>query len=311
MKKTLIHLTFVAVFGMVLSVHGNILVNDTWLDGTRTDPASTVYSEYGVDSDFDGNIESAWYRGGTGTLDPVGPGGPLRGDLGAGGTGSGSWTTFFAPGATAVNLANVGDRLTVTWAFTLQNVGAVNSSQNFRVALVDTPEADRLLADGSPPSSTYAGYGMLNNMGVTLGRTTPFRIVERSAPATSSALLSATGSWATSADDTVTVGDPGYAADTLYTFVMSLTRTALGLDIASSITGGSLGGDGTLVASFSDTTPNTYSYDTFAIRPSSAVGTAQIFDTTLFKVEVVQVPEPGTLALLSLGGLGLLLRRRK
>lgn len=151
MKKTLIHLTFVAVFGMVLSVHGNILVNDTWLDGTRTDPAPTVYSEYGVDSDLDMNIESAWYRGGTGTLDPVGPGGPLRGDLTLNGTGSGSWTTFFAPGATAVNLANVGDRLTVTWAFTLQNVGAVNSSQNFRVALVDTPEADRLLADGSPP----------------------------------------------------------------------------------------------------------------------------------------------------------------
>ena len=80
---------------------------------------------------------------------------------------------------------------------------------------------------------------------------------------------------------------------------------------SGAITGGSLGGDGNLVASFSDATPNTYSYDTFAIRPSSANGTAQVFDTSLFKVEFVQVPEPGTLALLSLGGLGLLLRRRK
>lgn len=310
MKRVSIYLTLLAVFGLSSSLYGSVIVNDTWLDGTRTDPASPTYSEFGVDGDLDGNIESAWYRGGTGTLDPVGPGGPLRGDLGAGGTGSGSWTTFFAPGGNAVNLANVGDRLTVTWAFTLQNVGVQNNSQNFRVALVDTPEAARLLADGSPGSSTYAGYGMLNNMGLTLGRTTPFRIVERSDPLTSSALLSATGSWATLADDTAVVGDPGYAADTLYTFVMSLTRTAAGLDIASSITGGTLGGDGTLVASFSDTTPSTYLYDTFSIRPSSAVGTAQIFDTTLFKVEVVSIPEPSTLALASLA-LALIVWRRK
>jgi hypothetical protein len=205
---------------------------------------------------------------------------------------------------------DVGDQMTVTWAFTLQNVGAQNGNQNFRVALVDTPEANRLTANGSPIDSTYTGYGMLNNMGVTLGRTTPFRIVERSLLTTGNLLVSS-GNWTGVADDTVAVGDPGYAAATPYTFVMSLTRTASGLDIASSITGGSLGNDGNLVASYSDTTPNTYSYDTFAIRPSSATGTAQIWDTSLFKVEFVDVPEPGTLALLSLGGLGLLLRRRK
>jgi len=297
-------------FALASSVRANILVNDTWLDGTRTDPASPTYAEnngiVGVDMDLDGDIESTWYRGGTGTFDPVGPGGPLRGDLGAGGTSSGSWTTYFAPSGTSVNLMDVGDQLKVTWAFSLQNVGAENGSQNFRIALVDTPEAARLTANGSPSSSTYGGYGMLNNMGVTLGRTTPFRIVERADPLTSSALLSSTSSWVTGADASATVGDPGYVDGTLYTFVMSLTRTAAGLDIASSIAGGSLN----LAVSYSDPTPSTYSYDTFSLRPSSAVGTAQIWDTSLLQIEFVDVPEPSSIVLAGLGGFLLALWRR-
>ncbi len=307
-RLNIILVTLTVAFAPALLLPGADLVNDTWLDGTRSDPGA--YSEYGVDADLDGNIESAWFQGGTGTLDPVGLGGPLRGDLTAGGTGSGSWTTYFTPNANSVTLANVGDMLKVTWAFKLGNVGIQNSSQNFRVALVETPDADRIQTSGAPPDSTFTGYGMLMNMGVTLGRTTPFRIVERSLLTTGN-LLSSSGNWATFADDTAVVGDTGYAADTLYTFVMSLTRTAAGLDIAASITGGSLGNDGVLQTSGSDASPNTYTFDTFAIRPSSATGTAQIFDTSLFQVELTQVPEPSMLALLGLGGLGLFLRRRK
>src|SRR4051794_29260427 len=73
------------------------VVNDTWLDGTDTDPASPQYSEYGADSDTDGNIESAWYQGGVGSLDPVGAGGPERGNLTAGGASSATWSTYFTP----------------------------------------------------------------------------------------------------------------------------------------------------------------------------------------------------------------------
>ncbi len=42
------------------------LVQDTWQDGDRTTPAAPIYSEAGVDADLDGDLASAWFRGGNG-----------------------------------------------------------------------------------------------------------------------------------------------------------------------------------------------------------------------------------------------------
>ena len=46
-------LTFMAVFGLALSGQAAVLVNDTWQDGTRTDPVPPTYSENGTDLDSD------------------------------------------------------------------------------------------------------------------------------------------------------------------------------------------------------------------------------------------------------------------
>jgi PEP-CTERM motif len=298
-------LTVVAFVGLTLHGYAVDIVNDTWIDGTRTDPAAPIYSENGTDTDLDGNIESVWYLGGAGTLAPVGAGGPLRGDLGVGGTGSGSWTTYFTAGATPITLANPGDSLKVTWQFTLTGTAAANTSQNLRLALVNTPPAALLAADASPGSSTYAGYGMLMNMGgPTLGNSNPFQLVERIAPGTSSALLSAGGSW-TALGNGATSGNAGYADGTPYTYVMQLTLNGSGgVDIVSTMTGGTLNGSGSASVALTDTTPNSTNYNTFAVRPSSATGAAQIFDTSLFKVEFTSVPEPSTIALAGLAMLG-------
>src|SRR5215212_373550 len=101
-------IALIAMLGRTPSVSAATIVNDTWLDGTDTDPASPVYSEYSVDADSDGNLESAWFRGGDGTLDPTGAGGPERGKFSAPtSTSSASWTSYFTHEGTPVTLVNV------------------------------------------------------------------------------------------------------------------------------------------------------------------------------------------------------------
>src|SRR5689334_2248639 len=91
-----------AAAGVARVAHAGPIVNDSWLDGTRTDPAAPTYSENGVDSDGDGNIESAWFVGGTGaTL------APSAGHLVMNNTAtSSSFTTYFTPESSPVTLAN-------------------------------------------------------------------------------------------------------------------------------------------------------------------------------------------------------------
>src|SRR5688572_23823593 len=124
------------------SSHAVVVVNDTWIDDTDSDPASPVYSENGVDADADGDLESVWFQGGVGSLEPVvggGPG-PLQGNMTPGGTSSATWTNYFTPEASPVSLAQ-GETLRVTWVFSPTNVNVSNTSQNLRIALMDSPSA--------------------------------------------------------------------------------------------------------------------------------------------------------------------------
>jgi hypothetical protein len=290
-----------------------VVVNDTWLDGTRTDPASPTYSENGVDSDTDLNLESAWFQSGVGSLNPVGLGGPLRGNMTAGGTTSAAWTTYFTPEGSEVNLANNGDKLRVTWVFTPSNVNANNTSQNFRFALVDTVAGSgsaRATTDGTLPNAIYQGYAIFGNMGQTLGNSNPFQLRERTL-ATSGALLNNSGDFSTQLQNGATTPNHGYDSGTQYTMVWEMTRNGSSLDISVNMSGGTLDNDGSAVITFNDATPNSFTYDTFGIRPSGATTTAELFDTSLFKVETFLVPEPAAMTLLVLGALPMIRRCRR
>ena len=288
-----------------------VLVRDTWKDGTDTDPAPPVYSEHGVDLDGDGDIESVWFQGGDGSLNPVGANGPLRGQFSAPTiTSSASWTTYFTPGGSEVNLANNGDKLRVTWKYTPRNInnGGTNTSQNFRFALVDTPNdaANRLLINNAPGSAAYTGYAMFTNMSTTLGNSNPFRLMERGVA--SGDLLSTSGNWAPLANG-ATTGNDGYDNDAEYTMIWEVTRNALDFDV--SVAGPGIDGDGLAQVLFSDATPNGFVFDTFAVRPSGATTTAEIIDTSLFEVEFIAVPEPTSMAVIVLAAMALTRRARR
>ncbi len=291
----------------------NNLVNDTWLDGTRTDPASPTYAENngvtGTDADLDGNLESAWF-GSSGAAFTVPAAGDLRGTIG---TGSLSMYSYFTQPTTPVTLANVGDELRLQWTFTPNGTIAVNTSQGFNLALALTPTtALRNVSDsGSPQNANYTnGFAMFMNMAPTLGNGNSFQL--RKWGIASGALLGTSGNW-TALTNGVASGTTGYTSGTSYSFVYDLTMTAGGLQVVSSMTGGSVGGTGSISDTYLDPSITTASFDTFDVRPSgNATGAAQI-DTSLFKVDFITVPEPSTVMLVG-AGLGLMLglvRRRR
>ena len=58
------------------------------------------------------------------------------------------------------------------------------------------------------------------------------------------------------------------------------------------MTGGSLNNTGSATVSYSDSAPNTFTFDTFGVRPSDAADSAASFDTTLFEVEFIPGATP-------------------
>lgn len=275
-----------------LPVRAAILVSNVWNTGVRSYPAfnnpNSPYSEMGTDYNLSGDFESAWFSSSAAALTV-----PAAGDLRAVQPSSSlSMTTYFTPEGSEVNLANAGDQLKITWVFTPTTVNSVNTSQGFPVAVVNTPAGSRIIADGSsPPSAAYAGYAMYMNMGQTVGGSTPFQLKEWNV-AGSGNLLSSSANW-TGLANGVTSGVHGFDSGTQYTFIMTLMRTASnGLNITASMSGGTYDNTGIGTVSFTDATPNSFAFDTFAIRPSGSTNTAAQWDTSLFKVESATANTP-------------------
>ena len=274
--------------------HATVLVSNVWNTGVRNYPAyndtNSPYSEMGVDYNSSGDFESAWYSAGSGSA--VTTVGHLTLQNGSS---SSSWTTYFTPESSPITLAGIRDQLKVTWMFTPANVNANNTSQQFVLGVVDSPAGARLTADGAPGDAAYTGYAMYMNMGQTLGNNNPFQLRERSA--TNSDLLANSGNW-TALTNGATSGNHGYDSGTQYTFEMTFTRNAAdGLDITATMTGGTLNNSGSATVSYTDSTPNTFAFDTFALRPQSAAKTADAFDTTLFKVDFILGDSPPSISI--------------
>jgi hypothetical protein len=292
----------------IASVNAALIVNDTWQDSDRT------VQENGTDADSDGDIESRWFiNSPTVAITP----GHLTTTLP---TGSQNWTTYFAADGTPVTLTNAGDSLTVKLVFTPQGVSSGNTSQTFPFTVANTPSAARLSSDAAPGSAAYAGYAMYTNFSNPIGNSGAFQLKERTAA--SGNLLNSGGDWGNIlVTNGATTGNTGYASGMQYTMTWIMTRTAGpntisgdsddGLTIDVTMAGGSLNSPaGFPHVNFTDATPNTFSYNTFNVRPAGSASTATSFDLNQFQVDFSPVPEPASLALTLCGAAFLWLRRR-
>jgi hypothetical protein len=324
-------LAAVVSFSLAMSARAqiitNVLVNDTWRAGDRLTPgvypSAPLYAEnngvIGTDADSDGDLSSAWFKGGSGTLAVVTNNPPITGpnilQMSTGASGSSHWYTYFTQSGTAVTLSAPGQELKLTWVFTPTGVNSLNSNQGLTIALGLTPGArstnDMTLAPGNYTNA----FAAFMNVGNTLG--TPGGISLRKWTAAGSGSLAGTsGNYSSQLASGGASLTTGYSDGTQYTFTMDLSLTGSGLQVTESVTGGSIGGSGTITASYLDASfaGGSVSYDTFMIRPTSQAITASTFDTSLFQVETITaVPEPSTVALIAMG-LGLMagvIRRRR
>jgi hypothetical protein len=301
-----IALALVTLCGMALTAYAQtdtIIVNDTWADVNRTS----------VGPDGTG-IDSAWWASTTGQ-NTVPAAGDMRWVIPAGSLFN---TTYFPAATSPFGPAGVtlsaGQTLAVSWTFSLTGVSANNANQNFLVGVVNTPGA-HLTANSSPAQELYAGYATFMNMSGTLNQASPFALKEW-VNATATSLLGTSAAWgangaAGNLAATGTSGNTGFE-NTTYNYFMSLTLGAGGdLLITNSITGGTLlNGVGNETVVYDDATPNSLTFDTFAVREGTSSATASQFDTSMFRVDLYSAPEPTTLALSALGILALAGYRR-
>ena len=265
---------------VAVSDDSRVVVRDTWNDGDRTDPASPVYSEQGVDADIDGDIESAWFNNSGGSM--VATPGHLVTTITNGET---YWTTYFAATNHPVTLAKTGDRIKATWAFTPSNVHGGGTQTPLHFALLNTLSTNRLTTDDALGAAPYAGYATFMGMGnddlfwnLTLCGIADTNAI---APLFIPGYFNQFAGWTPLA-----VNYGAGANDQPYTFVMTLTRNAAaGLDIESTVTGpAGIANDVTVT----DDHPNTLTFDTATIYGDGTI--SGTYDTTLFQVDNFSVP---------------------
>lgn len=272
-----------AFCGIIFAGNAAILVKDTWTDGSRTEPSHPTYTEFGTDTDGDGDIESAWYN--SGPVTSITPG-----HMNTIFTNGGYATTYFAPTNLPVTLANNGDQIKVTWRFVASSVLCWSTEIPLAVGLMNTPNGSRLSSDAAPGSAAYGGYATFfgaynNNLFGSM------KMFKRATPAGPSQMFDPTspGTAGWTQTTNVSAGSGGGGGGT-FTLLVSATRNSTGgLEFFTSV---EKDGVGFLrQASFTDSSPGTFSFNTFVVRDipgffgAGGWGVGVTFDTTRFQVE--------------------------
>jgi hypothetical protein len=192
-------------------------------------------------------------------------------------------TMYFAPTNNPLTLAQPGNQLKLTWRFTPSGVFAYSTQTPLIIGLVNTPDSNRLTADGAPGIANYSGYATAMNAYIGNPLFAWLRQASRADPGTANYLFQGDqpeySGWNVPAQAD-NYSDPSCTNGIPYTLTMTLTRdSANGLVFDSRIenTFGCINH-----SSYVDASPNTFSFNTGVIYAYSQLyGT---FDTTAFDV---------------------------
>jgi hypothetical protein len=281
-----------------------VLLDDTWADGSRAETSlpneSAVYT--GISGSGGGALNTT-----PGTLAQTVATDSMK-----------IWTHFATDG-NEVNVG-VGQQLVATVDFILKGQLYDNTSRSFRLGLFNDPTNAQVLTDVNDdgggtddPWQDSTGYQVQIPFTGGPGSTAPMQIFKR--VNTNTSLGGSGGAYSSSSSGGTAIIE---SLDTPYTLTFELDRvSSTQMDITVSLADGS-GVLSTHTVSDQGVTftagslPDSGSiYTTFEhmfIRTSNQTSVANGIDYKRFKVELI--PEPSALALLSLGGLTLLRRRR-
>jgi hypothetical protein len=254
-----------------------LIVDDYWLDSDRlTGPVATNNSVWFAST-------ATTLTAGVGVMTAAPSAGASR-----------LWLGYFVDSAAAttpVSLA-VGTTLKATAKFTPTAFASFTAGGNtIRVGLFDYADGGTRVADGFGTGSTgngsgVRGYMSILNWGTNFTGNTLIDTYARSTPTDGNLMGSTAGIFAQlgSGPAGTYTGNNAFQAGIEYTLEMSVSRTATNsTTITTTITGGALN----YTYATNDTTSAFHRFDAFGFRANSLETTADTFNFSQFKVEVV------------------------
>ncbi len=267
-------LVFATLIGLAAPSHADVILDDTWADGNRSNTSLPT--------------NSAWYTSSSGSLTAT------TGSMTLGvPNGAILALTYFTTNPAAPVQLGVGDSLVTTLNLSLTSVAAENTSQGFRLGLFYFG-SNRVSADFSGNNGQGAGvpgYALFGNMGATFNNANPIGVMKRTT-ISDSALLGTSGDWTTLTSGPGNISTfPGFANTTNYVLQITLQRTDTS-SLAVTISWLNIGNNASLTTSFTDTGAANFNFDGIALRPSGNGSTAGAIIFSEAKVEYIPGSTP-------------------
>jgi len=251
-----------------------MLLDDTFADGTRNNQSLPTDSAWFFSTAADVTTT-------TGSMSIAVP------------TASFMGITYFGTNSASPVKLNVGDLLTASVKFTLNNVDTANASQGFRLALCDFADSTLspkwVTADGFSTGSQGAGvqaYALFQNMDVTFNNATPMSIYKRTT-VTDASLLGTSGDWTSLIVGPGTTNNfSGFTNGGQYLLQFAVQR-ADAVSLVLNVTWQNLATGASLSTSVTDSAASTFNFDGLALRPSASSSTATNIIFNEVRVDVI------------------------